>query len=179
MILLGEKEAKTPNEGEVFYKDENGAICRRWNWKEADRTKITPSTRNAFLVLEILPPVDQKLLEAATNELASLIQKYCGGTVTIAFLDEQNPTITLKKDNHFVEQNPFKKIELDESPYKIATAKVAVTPEVKQSDDSPEHHVRLEKLRQWKLQASTHGRRQKRLAQRVLRCTKNIADDLS
>ena len=44
VFLLGEKEARAPHAGEIFYKDENGAICRRWNWKEADRTKLTPES---------------------------------------------------------------------------------------------------------------------------------------
>jgi DNA/RNA-binding domain of Phe-tRNA-synthetase-like protein len=48
VFLLGEKEARAPHAGEIIYKDEVGAICRRWNWKEADRTKLTQETRNAF-----------------------------------------------------------------------------------------------------------------------------------
>ena len=57
VFLLGEKEPRAPRTGEIIYKDEVGAICRRWNWKEADRTKLTPETKNAFLVIEALPPV--------------------------------------------------------------------------------------------------------------------------
>ena len=38
--LLGEREARPPYPNEVIYKDDLGTICRRWNWKEADRTKI-------------------------------------------------------------------------------------------------------------------------------------------
>ena len=44
VLLLGEKEARAPHAGEIIYKDELGAICRRWNWKEADRTKLTHET---------------------------------------------------------------------------------------------------------------------------------------
>src|SRR6266446_163898 len=50
VVLLGENEARAPQAGEVIYKDENGAICRRWNWKEADRTKLTLDTKDAVLV---------------------------------------------------------------------------------------------------------------------------------
>src|SRR5262245_14972227 len=45
--LLGEPEARSPKPGEVIYKDRISAICRRWNWKEADRTKFTEETKNA------------------------------------------------------------------------------------------------------------------------------------
>lgn len=88
VFLLGEKEARAPHAGEILYKDENGAICRRWNWKEADRTKLTQETKNAFLVIESLPPVPRETVETAINALADLVKQYCGGMVSTAFLDK-------------------------------------------------------------------------------------------
>ena len=90
VFLLGEKEARAPRAGEIIYKDEAGAICRRWTWKEADRTKLTQDTKNAFLVIETLPPVPRATVESAIPELAALVKQYCGGTVTTAFLDKDN-----------------------------------------------------------------------------------------
>jgi len=106
VVLLGEKEAKAPQEGEVIYKDSNGAICRRWNWKEADRTKLTPESTNAVFVLEGLPPVDPKVIKASTTELAQLIKKYCGGDVTTAFIEGGSPEVALKEDGEFVRLQP-------------------------------------------------------------------------
>jgi DNA/RNA-binding domain of Phe-tRNA-synthetase-like protein len=95
IFLLGEKEARTPHAGEILYKDDNGAICRRWNWKEADRTKLTQETKNAFLVIEALPPVSRDTVESAIRELADLVKQYCGGTVSTAFLDKDNREVKL------------------------------------------------------------------------------------
>jgi DNA/RNA-binding domain of Phe-tRNA-synthetase-like protein len=95
VFLLGEKEARAPRAGEIIYKDEVGAICRRWNWKEADRTKLTQETKNAFLVIETLPPVPRDTVEIAIRELADLVQQYCGGTVSTAFLDKDNREVKL------------------------------------------------------------------------------------
>ncbi len=95
IFLLGEKEARAPREGEIIYKDEVGAICRRWNWKEADRTKLTQETKNSFLVIESLPPVPRDTVEAAIRELADLVKQYCGGTVSTAFLDKNNREVNL------------------------------------------------------------------------------------
>jgi DNA/RNA-binding domain of Phe-tRNA-synthetase-like protein len=95
VFLLGEKEARSPHAGEIIYKDEAGAICRRWNWKEADRTKLTQATQNAFLVIEALPPVSRATVETAIRELADLVKEYCGGTVSTAFLDKGNREIKL------------------------------------------------------------------------------------
>lgn len=96
IYLLGEKEARQPHENEVIYKDENGAICRRWNWKEAERTKLTEQTTNAFMVLEALPPIGKTELETALNELASLVKTYCNGISTIAILDKDNLETRIK-----------------------------------------------------------------------------------
>ena len=82
-VMLGEKEARPPYVNEVIYTDDLGAICRRWNWKEADRTKLTAETTDAILVLEILPPVERATLDGAMADLASLIQQFCGGSVQL------------------------------------------------------------------------------------------------
>jgi DNA/RNA-binding domain of Phe-tRNA-synthetase-like protein len=95
VTLLGEKEARPPYPGEVIYKDDLGAICRRWNWKEADRSKLTEATKNLFLVIETLPPVSQETLKQATNELATLVKTYCGGEVTPVFLNVTSPQTKL------------------------------------------------------------------------------------
>lgn len=81
--LLGEREARPPYVNEVIYTDDVGAICRRWNWKEADRTKLTADTTDAILVLEILPPIKRATLDAAIADLASLIQQFCGENVQL------------------------------------------------------------------------------------------------
>lgn len=95
VFLLGEKEARAPRAGEIVYKDDAGAICRRWNWKEADRTKLTQETRHAFLVIEALPPVPRDTVETAIHELAELVEQHCGGAVSTAFLDKGNRELEL------------------------------------------------------------------------------------
>src|SRR3972149_3371880 len=77
VFLIGEKEARAPRAGEIIYKDEVGAICRRWNWKEADRTKLTEDTKDAFMVIEGLPPVGREQIQTALSELSEMLKKYC------------------------------------------------------------------------------------------------------
>lgn len=93
VLLLGDKEPRPPHEGEVIYKDDVSAICRRFNWREADRTKLTEETKNAILVIEGLPPVTKEEVEIATKELQELVQKTCGGSITQAILDKNKPEI--------------------------------------------------------------------------------------
>ena len=95
VLLLGDKEPRPPHAGEVIYKDNISAICRRWNWREADRTKLTEETKNCFLVIEGLLPVTGQEIETATKELKELVQKFCGGNITYKFLDERQPETDL------------------------------------------------------------------------------------
>jgi DNA/RNA-binding domain of Phe-tRNA-synthetase-like protein len=93
--LLGEPEARPPNPGEVIYKDDLGTLCRRWNWKEAERTKLTAGTRRAFLVIEGLPPVGRDLVAQAAEELAARVREHCGGEVAFALVDRERPETPL------------------------------------------------------------------------------------
>ena len=55
-VPLGASENQPPAPGEVVYVDDAGIVCRAWNWREAERTKLTASTTRAVLVIEALPP---------------------------------------------------------------------------------------------------------------------------
>ncbi len=93
VLLLGEKEARPPHVGEVIYRDDVGVVCRRWNWREADRTKLTEDTKNTILVIEALPPTTRSELETAVLELKELIEQHCGGEVAYKVLDATDSEI--------------------------------------------------------------------------------------
>ena len=40
---LGEEENAPTLEGELCYRDDAGAICRCWNWRDGERTALTLS----------------------------------------------------------------------------------------------------------------------------------------
>lgn len=94
-VPLGGTEEKPPDPGEVVYKDNGGVLCRKWNWRESDRTKMTENTKNAILVIEGLPPTDRAEVEAAACELADLIQKFCGGETKTLTLDKENTAVEI------------------------------------------------------------------------------------
>ena len=88
-VMIGSSDNDPPKEGEVIYKDEKGVLCRRWNWREAGRTKLTKDTRNAIIVIDAVGPTTKEEVEKATNELADLIKKYCGGNIEIKIHDSK------------------------------------------------------------------------------------------
>jgi DNA/RNA-binding domain of Phe-tRNA-synthetase-like protein len=95
VLLLGDQAAHAPHPGEIIYRDAVGAICRRWNWREAERTKLTEGTRDAVLVIETLPPVGPALLASAAHDLALLVEEHCGGQATVAVAGALHPVVEL------------------------------------------------------------------------------------
>lgn len=58
--------------GEVVWADAAGVTCRRWNWRQGRRTRLTEASRNAYFVIEALsPPFAEADFEQAVQAIAS------------------------------------------------------------------------------------------------------------
>ncbi|MFD6416644.1 B3/4 domain-containing protein [Streptomyces sp. NPDC060194] len=62
-----------PVPGEVVWRDDAGVTCRRWNWRQCVRTRLTHETTRAFFVLDALGPMDDAALRAAGDELTEAL----------------------------------------------------------------------------------------------------------
>lgn len=89
-ITLGSDEDAPPYEGEIVYKDDAGAICRCWNWRESVRTMLTEKTENAFMCIELIDEDREVEFKNALNELAELSHKKLGGSYKIFVLDKEH-----------------------------------------------------------------------------------------
>jgi len=94
-IGLNSEETKNPKEGEVIYVDNEGVLCRRWNWRECEKSKMTEKTGNATLVVEGLLPITKKEVWKIIEELSGLVQKFCGGEINTFILNSSNPEIEI------------------------------------------------------------------------------------
>ena len=91
-IPLGAKEVSHPEPGEAVYlDDQEQVLCRRWNWRQGDATKITPASRNALVNIDCLPPVGSEEAGRLVVELAELVGGFCGGEVQHQLLTVQEP----------------------------------------------------------------------------------------
>lgn len=70
IIASGEPAVEHPAEGEVIWRDDKGVTCRRWNWRQCVRTRITEDTKNALFLFERLEPYPLDRLRAAGDALA-------------------------------------------------------------------------------------------------------------
>ncbi len=87
-MALGNDHEEVCDKGEVAYIDDAGFLCRRWNWREADRTKIEETTQNAMLVIEKVPALGRETLIEALTETKQLIEKYLHGRCDIVILSK-------------------------------------------------------------------------------------------
>ncbi len=69
-VAAGAEVVEHPLPGEVVWRDDTGVTCRRWNWRQCVRTRITETTKNALFVLERLEPYPIDRLIAAGDDLA-------------------------------------------------------------------------------------------------------------
>lgn len=89
-------EIKQAKIGEIIYKDKGGVIVRRFNYREAERTKITKETHNAMMVLEDLNDIQIEEFEKILYEFQDIIERYLGGDVAVYILNEDNNEIDLE-----------------------------------------------------------------------------------
>ncbi|MFJ9587499.1 B3/B4 domain-containing protein [Streptomyces acidicola] len=78
-VAGGEEVVEHPDAGEVVWRDETGVTCRRWNWRQGPRTRLTKETTSALFLLESLAPMPVADVEAAGAELAELLEKFSAG----------------------------------------------------------------------------------------------------
>jgi DNA/RNA-binding domain of Phe-tRNA-synthetase-like protein len=66
-----------PKVGEVVWADDAGVTCRRWNWRQGVRTRLTESTRRAYFLFDALPSLDDASLAAAMDDLSARVLEAC------------------------------------------------------------------------------------------------------
>jgi len=94
-LPLGAEEEEPPREGEFAYMDDAGAICRCWNWREADRTKLTPETKRALLCMENLVPERDEELRRALGFIDEAVRENLSARTTPFWLDSGSRKVDL------------------------------------------------------------------------------------
>ncbi|KNB50491.1 B3/4 domain-containing protein [Streptomyces caatingaensis] len=73
--------------GEVVWRDDAGVTCRRWNWRQCTRTRLTLSTTRAVFILDALGPLGDGELAAAGDALVeALVRSSPGAAVATRLL---------------------------------------------------------------------------------------------
>ncbi|MFE5893444.1 B3/4 domain-containing protein [Streptomyces sp. NPDC056468] len=78
-VAGGEEVVEHPDAGEVVWRDDAGVTCRRWNWRQGPRTRLTEDSVSGIFLLETLSPMPVAEAEQAAAELAGLLEKFSPG----------------------------------------------------------------------------------------------------
>jgi len=78
---LGGGDIEHPERGEVIYHDgDHKIMCRRWNWRNGDQTKITTETQNMLINIDGLGEGIRSVVEEAAEEMALWFEYECGAS---------------------------------------------------------------------------------------------------
>ncbi len=96
-IPLGSEEEESPEKGEVIYYDDQAlsVMCRRWNWRNGDFTKITLDTKKIVINIDGVGDVSKSQIEEARDELAHLLIEHCKAELSVDFLDQHHREIEI------------------------------------------------------------------------------------
>lgn len=78
-VAGGAEAVEHPEPGEVVWRDDAGVTCRRWNWRQGPRTRLTEETVSGIFLLETLAPMPVAEAAAAGAELAEMLEKFSPG----------------------------------------------------------------------------------------------------
>lgn len=71
----GDPATEPVDRGEVVWRDDRGVTCRRWNWRQGVRTRITEDTTAMWFILERLDPMPVEALHRAGEELIAGLKR--------------------------------------------------------------------------------------------------------
>jgi DNA/RNA-binding domain of Phe-tRNA-synthetase-like protein len=78
----GARASEPPEPGEVVWRDDLGVTCRRWNWRQCVRTRLTESSTSAVFICDVLDvePGDASARAAVLQEgLVTALQRVSPG----------------------------------------------------------------------------------------------------
>ncbi|MEW9900765.1 B3/4 domain-containing protein [Chitinivorax sp. PXF-14] len=82
---------ETPEAGEVVWRDDVGVTCRRWNWRQGVRTRLSADARQMWFILESLPAMPLAALHEAGEQLAQSLQLMMpGATIGSTLIGVEN-----------------------------------------------------------------------------------------
>ncbi|MBI2661301.1 hypothetical protein HYX09_03470, partial [Candidatus Woesearchaeota archaeon] len=89
-LEIGKADMENPDKGEAIFKDDNDVLGRRWNWRQAEKTKITVQSRNINLQIEGVSPITKKEIMEASEELITFLKKFFNTKPSLYFLDKES-----------------------------------------------------------------------------------------
>jgi DNA/RNA-binding domain of Phe-tRNA-synthetase-like protein len=92
---LGQEELEHPEVGEVVFSDDSKlVIARRWCWRQSDQSAAQQETTQAIITVEAHHEQGKEDIDAALDDLLTLLHAFAGGDFKYSRLDAMNPFIS-------------------------------------------------------------------------------------
>ena len=92
---LGQDELEHPEPGEVVFSDDTKlVIARRWCWRQSDQSAAQHETTQAIITVEAHHAQGKEDIDAALDDLLTLLRTFAGGDFMYSRLDGTNPSIS-------------------------------------------------------------------------------------
>src|SRR6266851_3288544 len=92
---LGQDEVEHPEPGEVVFSDETKlVIARRWCWRQSDQSAAQQKTTQAIITVEAHHAEGKQDVDAALDDLLTLLRMYAGGNFLSGRLDASKRAIS-------------------------------------------------------------------------------------
>jgi len=86
ITLIGEDKPTMIKKGELIYADKKGPFNLDFNYRDADRTKITKDTKNLMLNVDGCDGISREEVEKALDLVCDFITRFAGGEVEQKFI---------------------------------------------------------------------------------------------
>ncbi|WP_174510031.1 B3/4 domain-containing protein [Klebsiella oxytoca] len=91
-VKAGETVVEYPSQDEVIWCDDSGVTCRRWNWRQGIRTRLSVEAQQMWFILESLPQMPLEKLHEAGMMLTNGLEKMMPGLwFEVALIEDQHP----------------------------------------------------------------------------------------
>ena len=91
---LGGGEPTRTKAGEVVYSDNRNILTQRWNYRDAEHSKITTDSRVILLAVEAaFRTIKDEDIKGTVNAIVEYEKKFCGGNYKTFFLDIKNSEV--------------------------------------------------------------------------------------
>lgn len=97
-IPLGGNEVENPFPGEVIYYDDETkrVMCRRWNWRNGDFSKIEERSKKIVINVDGAGIVPESIIIQARDEMADILVKECSAKITTSLLNQDRNEIEIE-----------------------------------------------------------------------------------
>ncbi len=90
ILLLGDKEPTKYTAREIAYYDQIGGYNLDFNFRDAQRTAVTPSTKNLLINIDGVFDITLSQMQKTLEEVIEIIIKYCGGKLEFSGIVSAN-----------------------------------------------------------------------------------------